>query len=75
MRSLELDDTVAAAHHSLADVKKGCDWDWSAAEAEYRRSLAAPQQCRRACMVRRSFVQHGTIHGSDRRGASLKNLV
>lgn len=38
-RAVELDDTIAAAHHALADVKKGYDWDWPGAEAEYKRAL------------------------------------
>ena len=39
MRALELDETVAEAHISLADAKKGYDWDWLGAEAEYKRAL------------------------------------
>lgn len=39
MKALELDETVAEAHSSLADAIKGYDWDWAAAEAEYRRAL------------------------------------
>ena len=39
MKALELDETVAEAHLTLADVKKGYDWDWVGAEAEYKRAL------------------------------------
>jgi len=39
MKALQLDETVAEAHNTLADVKKGYDWDWVAAEAEYKRAL------------------------------------
>jgi tetratricopeptide (TPR) repeat protein len=39
MKALELDETVAEAHYSLADARKGYDWDWAAAGAEYRRAL------------------------------------
>ena len=39
VKALELDETVAEAHNSLADVKKGYDWDWAGAEAEYKRAL------------------------------------
>jgi TolB-like protein/Tfp pilus assembly protein PilF len=39
LRALELDETVAEAHNSLADVRKGFDWDWAAAQAEYERAL------------------------------------
>jgi len=39
VKALELDETLAEAHTVLADVKKGYDWDWAAAEAEYKRAL------------------------------------
>jgi tetratricopeptide (TPR) repeat protein len=39
IKALELDETVSEAHLALADVKKGYDWDWAGAEAEYKRSL------------------------------------
>ena len=39
VRALELDDTLAEAHTSLAEVRKDYDWDWAAAEAGYRRAL------------------------------------
>jgi tetratricopeptide (TPR) repeat protein len=39
-RALQLDDTLAEAHTSLAAVKNCYEWALHAAEAEYRRSLA-----------------------------------
>jgi TolB-like protein/DNA-binding winged helix-turn-helix (wHTH) protein/Tfp pilus assembly protein PilF len=39
MKALELDDALADAHSSLAYVKLTYDWDWTRAEAEFRRSL------------------------------------
>jgi len=39
-RALELDETLAEAHTSLAFVKVQYDWDWPGAEEEYRRALA-----------------------------------
>jgi TolB-like protein/DNA-binding winged helix-turn-helix (wHTH) protein/Flp pilus assembly protein TadD len=39
MKALERDETLAEAHAALADVKKGYDWDWAGAEAEYKRAL------------------------------------
>jgi len=39
LRALELDESSAAAHNVLADVKKGYDWDLAGAEAEYERAL------------------------------------
>jgi Flp pilus assembly protein TadD len=38
-KALELDDTLAEAHASLAAVITFYDWDWAAAEREFRRSI------------------------------------
>jgi TolB-like protein/DNA-binding winged helix-turn-helix (wHTH) protein/Flp pilus assembly protein TadD len=38
-RAVELDDTLAEAHASLAYIKLWFDWDWPGAEREYRRAL------------------------------------
>ncbi|HEY3132941.1 MAG TPA: winged helix-turn-helix domain-containing protein [Acidobacteriota bacterium] len=37
--ALEIDDTLAEAHASLANAIQNYDWDWAAAEREYRRSI------------------------------------
>ncbi|HKW63701.1 MAG TPA: winged helix-turn-helix domain-containing protein [Candidatus Acidoferrum sp.] len=39
IRALELDPGMASAHVLLADVHLGFDWDWPAAETEYRKAL------------------------------------
>ncbi|UCC83931.1 MAG: tetratricopeptide repeat protein [Gemmatimonadota bacterium] len=39
LKALELDDTLAEAHTSLAFVETWYDWDWSVAEAEFKRAL------------------------------------
>jgi TolB-like protein/Tfp pilus assembly protein PilF len=39
IRALELDETVAEAHNSLAEVRKAFDWEWAGAQAEYQRAL------------------------------------
>jgi serine/threonine-protein kinase len=39
MKALEIDDTLAEAHASLALVKVFYDWDWTGAETEYRRAI------------------------------------
>jgi len=39
MRALELDETLAEAHTSLARVLALYDWDWPAAEKEFRRAI------------------------------------
>ena len=40
LKALELDDSVSAAHYTLA-VNYLFAWDWSAAEVEYRRAVEA----------------------------------
>ena len=38
-RALEIDDTLAEAHASLAYCLGNYDWNWSASEAEFKRAL------------------------------------
>ncbi len=38
-RALELDDTLAEAHTSMAYVKMVYEWDWTGAETEFKRAL------------------------------------
>lgn len=44
-RVLELDPSIAEAHVALADIVKGYDWDWPAAEAHYREALRLDPAC------------------------------
>ena len=39
LRAIEIDDTVAEAHASLAYLTLLYDWDWSAAEREFSRAI------------------------------------
>ena len=39
LKAVELDDSLAEAHNSLAYTKFNYDWDWPGAEAEFRRSI------------------------------------
>ena len=39
MKAIEIDPTTADAHGVLAEIAKGHDWDWAAAESEYKRAL------------------------------------
>jgi len=39
MKSLQLDESSAEAHTSLANVKFVLDWDWPAAEKEFKRGI------------------------------------
>jgi serine/threonine-protein kinase len=40
LKALELDDTLAEAHVSKAVIKERWDWDFAAAEQEYKRAIA-----------------------------------
>ncbi|HXH86780.1 MAG TPA: tetratricopeptide repeat protein, partial [Nitrospira sp.] len=40
VKAVTLDDSLAEAHNSLAEVHFHYDWDWSWAEREYRRAIA-----------------------------------
>jgi tetratricopeptide (TPR) repeat protein len=39
LKALELDDALAEAHVALGNIRKVYDWDWLAAEQEYKRAL------------------------------------
>src|SRR5207249_6214190 len=39
IRAIQLDDSLAEAHTSLAVVKHRYDWDWNGAEEEFRRAI------------------------------------
>jgi TolB-like protein/DNA-binding winged helix-turn-helix (wHTH) protein/Tfp pilus assembly protein PilF len=39
LKAVELDDTLAEAHGSLALVKSSYDWDWSGADKEIQRAI------------------------------------
>jgi TolB-like protein/Tfp pilus assembly protein PilF len=39
LRAVELDDTLADAHYALAVVSTWANWDWPAAEREFRRAI------------------------------------
>jgi serine/threonine protein kinase/tetratricopeptide (TPR) repeat protein len=40
LKALEIDDSLAEAHTSLARVKATHDWDWSGGEKEFQRAIA-----------------------------------
>ncbi|HLJ79543.1 MAG TPA: tetratricopeptide repeat protein [Acidobacteriaceae bacterium] len=44
-RALQLDPSLAEAHVALADILKGYDWDWPAAESHYREALRLDPAC------------------------------
>jgi DNA-binding winged helix-turn-helix (wHTH) protein/TolB-like protein/Flp pilus assembly protein TadD len=44
-KALEIDDTIAEAHASLARIKANYDWDWPGAEAEFKRAIELNPNC------------------------------
>jgi TolB-like protein/Tfp pilus assembly protein PilF/predicted Ser/Thr protein kinase len=38
-KALEMDDSLAEAHTSLASIKEDYDWDWAGAESEFKRAI------------------------------------
>ena len=38
-KAIAIDDSIAEAHTSLASILENYDWDWKAADAEYRRAI------------------------------------
>lgn len=39
LRALEIDNSLAEAHTSLARIREVYDWDWLGAEAEYKKAI------------------------------------
>ncbi len=39
LKALEIDDTLAEAHTSLASIKMSYDWDWEGAEREFKKAI------------------------------------
>jgi TolB-like protein/Tfp pilus assembly protein PilF len=39
LRALEIDDGLAEAHNALAMIKRDYDWDWKAAEREFKKAI------------------------------------
>ena len=44
MRALEMDDSLAEAHTSLAQVRELYDWDWLGAEKEFKKAIELKPQ-------------------------------
>ena len=48
MTALQMDDTLPEVHVALAEIKLFCDWDWAAAEQEFKRALVINPACTEA---------------------------
>ena len=80
IKAIELDDTLAEAHASLAYVNLSFDWDWSRAEHEFRRALELDPSLPRAHAGYAEyliFVRHRTDEGLQelRRAYGLDPLL
>jgi TolB-like protein/Tfp pilus assembly protein PilF len=56
VRALELDDTDANAHLTLAEVRKFADWDWTQAEDSYRLAVSCNPSHESACRLYAQFL-------------------
>jgi eukaryotic-like serine/threonine-protein kinase len=70
LRALALDPELAAAHVTLAFVRLFFDWDWSAAEREYRRALEINPNLPEANLGYASYL--GTLGRFDEAIARVK---
>jgi serine/threonine-protein kinase len=55
LKALELDDTFAQAHVTLANLKV-LEWDWATADKEYRRALEINPNCAEAHFMYSDFL-------------------
>jgi serine/threonine-protein kinase len=58
LKALEIDDSLAEGHASLAFVKALYDWDWPGAEAEYRRAIELNPDYPRVHESRGNVLRH-----------------
>lgn len=56
LKAIELDDTLAEAHASLGSVHFHYDWDWAAAEKEFKRALTLNPQSARAHLLYTEYL-------------------
>jgi len=67
LKALELDRTLAEAHVSLGHIKLWLDWDWPAAEREFKQGIALnPNSALRAQPVRDVPGGDGQARRGDR---------
>ena len=56
LKAIELDETLAEAHASLGSVHFHYDWDWVAAEKEFKRALTLNPQSARAHLLYTEYL-------------------
>ncbi|MBI4420261.1 MAG: protein kinase [Gemmatimonadetes bacterium] len=68
LKAIELDETLPAAHTSLAVVRAVYDWDWATAERDFRRAIelgpnyaTAPQWYATSCLIPRGRFEEAEV--------------
>jgi TolB-like protein/DNA-binding winged helix-turn-helix (wHTH) protein len=74
-KALELDPNLASAHATLGDIHLLFDWDWKAAEAEYRRALEINPNSAQAQLGYTSYLSTVGRHGEAISHAEIVNRV
>jgi tetratricopeptide (TPR) repeat protein len=69
LRALQLDDSLAEAHASMAFVKISYDWDWPGAEEEFKRAIALNPDY---ALARNWYSQY--LLAAGRRDESLREI-
>ncbi len=70
LRSLELDPGAAEAYVALAEVHKGLEWNWVAAETTYRKALSLASSCDAAHRYYAIFLAAMSRHEEARQEAA-----
>ena len=69
LKAIELDDSLAEAHASLGFVHHHYDWDWAAAEKEFRRALELdPQSAQAYCLFTQFLGLLGRFKEAEAQG-------
>ncbi len=70
LKALEMDDTLAQAHAALAFVHQNFDWDFSAAEKEFRRAIELDPKYPTAHHWYSLYLWAGPARAGDRGGGA-----
>jgi serine/threonine protein kinase/tetratricopeptide (TPR) repeat protein len=79
LKALEIDDTLAEAHTSLAFIKTMYDWDWAGGEREFQRAVQlnpsyAPAHMWYGAMALRKTGRHEEAIAEQKRALELDPL-
>ncbi len=74
-KALELDTNLASAHATLGDIHLLFDWDWKAAESEYRRALEINPNSPQAQLGYTSYLSTVGRHGEAISHAEIVSRV